>query len=400
MPTSPWQGTSFHDERLGPRDSRERAWLYAKMGWREVKIFVLATAAALALAPLYAPAARAATMVYVGNATSNDVDVMRMDDKTGELTQVQKIALPNKPGGSTPMTVTPDKKFLLVGVRSEPYTVATFAIDPASGKLTHVGDGPLADSMAYIKTDRTGRFLLGASYPGHKVSVNSIGSNGVVGPVKQTIGDIPNAHSIQIDQNNRFVIVPSLGSDTVRLFVFDPATGTLTPNSPDRITLAAKDGPRHFAFDQAEKHVYLITETSAKLYVFDYEKQTGQLTQKQQTDFTVKDYVPGNASWLAADIHITPNGKFLYASVRSTSTISAFKIDPDTGMVSPIGRYPTETFPRGFNIDPSGRFLVAAGQLSGHIMSYAIDQQTGELTILKRYPVGDNPNWVEFVDLP
>jgi 6-phosphogluconolactonase len=364
-----------------------------------VRSFLLA-GTVIAAALLGGVAAQAATMVYVGDADSNDVRVMSMDAATGDLTDLQKVPLPNKPGGSTPMAVSPDKKFLFVGVRSQPYTVATFAIDPSNGKLTHIGDGPLADSMAYIKPDRTGHFLLGASYPGHKISVNPIGANGVVGPVKQTIGDIPNAHSIQLDNANRFVLVPSLGSDTVRQFAFDAKTGTLTPNSPDRITLAPKDGPRHFAFDADDNHVYLITETSAKLYVFDYDKQTGQLSQKQQTDFTVKGYVPSDASWLAADVHMTPDGKFLYSSVRSTSTISAFKIDPGTGMVSPIGRYPTETFPRGFAIDPTGHFLLASGQLSDHVMSYAIDQQTGELTILKRYPVGNNPNWIEFVTLP
>jgi 6-phosphogluconolactonase len=361
--------------------------------------FMIWSAAAAMAAVLAAPA-QAGTVVYISNATSNDVNVMDFDSATGALSDIQKVALPNQPGGSTPMALSPDKKFLFVGVRSKPYTVATFAIDQTTGKLTHVGDGPLADSMAYVMPDRTGHFLLSASYPGAKIAVNPIGANGVVGPVQQTIGDIPNAHSIQLDAANRYAIVPSLGSDTVRQFKFDATTGTLTPNTPDRIAVKPKDGPRHFAFDNDGKTVYLIGETSANLYVFDYDKQTGLLSQKQQTNFTVDGYVPSADSWLASDIHITPNGKFLYTAVRSTSTVAAFKIDPATGLVSPIGTFPTETFPRAFAIDPTGHFLLATGQLSGHVMSYSIDQDTGALTILKRYPVGNNPNWVTFVTLP
>ena len=87
---------------------------------------------------------------------------------------VEKVPIAGieKPAISTPMSVSPDRRFLYVGTRGEPKVAAGFAIDPASGKLRHVASGPLADSLAYIATDRTGRFLLGASYPGHKVTVN------------------------------------------------------------------------------------------------------------------------------------------------------------------------------------------------------------------------------------
>lgn len=354
----------------------------------------------LAMVCLAAGPAQAGTIAYVGNAASNDVSVMELDEDTGELTEVQTVALPNQPGGTTPMAISPDKRFLLVGIRSKPFTVATFAIDHEDGKLTHVGDGPLADSMAYIYPEKTGHFLLSASYPGHKITVSPIGENGVVGAPQQEIDDIPFAHSIQTDAANRFALAPSLGSDSVRQFSFDEASGKLSASSPDRVMVHDKDGPRHFAFDPSGRHVYLLTEASAKLYVFDYDSQNGQLTQKQEADLTVEGYVPSADSWLAADLHMTPNGKFLYTSVRSTSTLSAFRVDAETGMVSEVGTFPTETFPRGFAIDPTGHYLLAAGQLSDHVMAYSIDQDTGALTILKRYAVGDNPNWIEFVTLP
>jgi 6-phosphogluconolactonase len=99
----------------------------------------------------------------------------------------------------------------------------------------------------------------------------------------------------------------------------------------------------------------------------------------------------------AADIHLTPDGKFLYASERTTSALAAFRVDPKTGLLTPIDSYPTEKQPRAFNIDPTGRYLLSVGQLSNSMTSYAIDKATGKLLKLKEYPVGKNPNWVEIV---
>src|SRR5262245_32206339 len=154
----------------------------------------------------------AATLVYVGNAESNEIYVLRLDRASGDLTLVEKVPIPGieKPGISTPMALSPDRRFLYVGTRGEPKVAAGFAIDQATGKLTHVASGPLAESMAYIATDRTGRYLLGASYPGHKVTVNPIGPPGTVQAPTQVLPGYPNAHAIQADAANRHVVVPTL----------------------------------------------------------------------------------------------------------------------------------------------------------------------------------------------
>ncbi len=342
---------------------------------------------------------RAATFVYVGNTDSNEIYVLQLNRQSGDLTVVERVPIPGieKPGNSTPMAVSPDRRFLYAGARGEPKIAAGFAIDPASGKLKHVGSGPLADSLAYIATDRTGRFLLGASYPGHKVTVNPIEPPGTVQPQQLVLLNYPNAHSILADAANRHVLVPTLGNDRINQFTFDAATGKLAPTTSPAAEVKPKAGPRHFRFHPGGKLVYVIGELDGAVYVFDYNAATVDLTQKQTVSALPPDF-QGKPS--AADIHITPDGKFLYASERTSSTLAGFRVDPAKGTLTPIGSVPTEKQPRGFAIDTSGRYLLAVGQLSHGLSSYAIDPACGKLTKLKEYPMGKNPNWIEIVDLP
>jgi 6-phosphogluconolactonase len=340
-----------------------------------------------------------ATFVYVGNAESNEIYVMQLDRQNGDLTVVEKVLIPDviKPGTSTPMAVSSDRRFLYVGTRGEPQIAAGFAIDSSSGKLEHVANGPLADSMAYLSTDRTGRFLLGAFYPGHKITVNPIGPPGTVQPSQQVLPNYPNAHSILADAGNHYVLAPTLGNDLVNQFRFDAATGMLAPNTPPSVRVNKKAGPRHLVFHPNGKFVYVIGETDGLVYVFDYDPVRGQLDEKQTVSALPPDFHGKPAT---ADLHITPDGKYLYGSERTSSTLTGFKIDPANGTLSLIGSVPTEKQPRGFKIDSSGRYLLAVGQLSHRMSSYTIDADSGKLTKLNEYPMGKNPNWVEIVDIP
>jgi len=359
----------------------------------------LALVTTLVAGALMASPGDAATFVYVGNAESNEIYVLQLNPQNGDLTVIETTPIPGieTPGISTPMALSPDHRILYVGTRGEPKIAAGFAIDPSSGKLKFVAAGPLADSLAYISTDRTGRFLLGASYPGHRVTVNPIGSPGRVLPPQQVLENYPNAHSIMADAANRFVLVPTLGNDRINQFAFDATTGKLTPTSSPSVEAKPKAGPRHFVYHPNGKLVYVIAELDATVYVFDYDTATGDLKQKQIVSALPADFQGKPA---AADLHITPNGKFLYGSERVSSTLAGFQVDPAKGTLTPIGSVPTEKQPRGFGIDPSGRYLLAVGQLSHGLSSYSIDQTSGKLTKLKEYPMGKNPNWVEFVELP
>src|SRR5436853_2708978 len=219
------------------------------------------------------------TFVYVGNAESQDISVFHLTDG-GVLEPMATVPIPGpaKPGSTTPLAISPDKRFLFAGLRNEPYSVVTFHIDPVSGELNFVGSGPLADSMAYIVTDRTGRWLLGASYGGNKVTVNPIGQGGLVELVQQTVPTLPGAHAILPDPSNRFVFHTSLGGDVIYQQKFDDKTGTLAPNAPPMIGAPDKSGPRHFRFSPDRKFIYVMTELDATIYVYPYDAAKGLMS--------------------------------------------------------------------------------------------------------------------------
>jgi 6-phosphogluconolactonase len=353
-----------------------------------------------ALATTLAPrAATAETFAYIGNAASNDISVFKLDANSGEMTPVQTAALAGieKPGSSTPLAVSPDRHVLIAGVRSQPFTAVSFAIDAKTGELKQIGSGPLADSMANIAFDHTGKFLFSASYGGNKVAVNPVQANGVVGVPAQVIPTGLNAHAFLPSPDNRFVFATNLGSDQVLAFKFDADTGKLTPNEAATVKTPEKSGPRHFIFHPNGKCIYLLHELNADLAVFAYDADKGTWRETQRTTALPTGF--SGKPW-AADLHITPNGQFLYASERGSNTLAAYRVDATTGQLTTIESVPTETQPRGFNIDPSGRYLAAVGELSNSMTVYTIDQASGRLTKLKSYPVGKQPNWVEFVNLP
>jgi 6-phosphogluconolactonase len=350
---------------------------------------------------LGARAGMAEPFAYVGNADSNDISVFKIADN-GEMTPLQTAAFTgvDKPGSSTPLAITPDHRVLIAGVRSQPFQAVSFAIDPKTGLLSHIGNGPLADSMANIATDRDGKVLFSASYGGNKVALNPLSANGVVGEPKQVIPTGLNAHAFLPSPDNRYVFATNLGSDQVLSFAFDAAAGSLTPSDPPLKT-PEKSGPRHFVFHPNGKFVYLIHELNAEIAAYSYEARSGAWSEIQRTTALPEGFngqEPSQKPW-AADIHITPDGRFLYASERTTNTLTGYKVDASSGMLTTIGSVPTEKQPRGFNIDPTGRYLAAVGELSDGMTVYAIDQSSGALSKLKSYPTGKKPNWVEFLTL-
>jgi 6-phosphogluconolactonase len=348
------------------------------------------------------------TFAYVSNAESKDIHVLRLDPANGDLEPIQRVTL-SAPGPLNPLAVSPDRRFLYGAQREAPYSVSAFAIDQLSGELSFLGASSLMHSTPYIITDRSGRWLFAASYQGSLVSVSPIGRDGFPQPPHQVIRTDANAHSVQIDSANRNVFIPCLGGDVLTQWRFDEVTGKLSANEPPAVKVAKGAGPRHFAFHPNNRIVYLLNELEASVYVYAYDAASGTLSEIQTAlalplDFSGPQFgMPGvstNGGPKAADIHVSPDGRFLYASERTTSTLAAFRIGLASGLLESIGSYPTEKTPRGFNIDPTGHYLLAAGQDSHHLTVYAIDQEAGMLSQLKRYAMGQGPNWVEIHRLP
>lgn len=352
---------------------------------------------------LYSSAMTAATYVYVSNAEDGDIGMYTLQAdgslKPGERSKADKMVMP--------MSISPDKRYLVAATRNKPFTAYTYHIDRGTGALKLIGTGPLAESLPYIAHDRTGRFVLGASYGANLVSVNPVGSDGKVREPVQVIPTARNAHAIRTDNTNRFVFVPHLGTDQVFQFLFDPTSGRLTANTPPVLQLKAGTGPRHLVTSPDNRFVFLLNELTATVSVLSLDAKSGLLAEIASVSALPENtkLVPGaprpqkgrdvsNDIW-ASDLHLTPNGRFLYAAERTSSSIGAFRVDD--GKLSYLGSTPTEKQPRGFAIDPSGRFMVVSGQQSATISSYAIDASSGALKLVGRYPTGKDSNWVSIV---
>jgi 6-phosphogluconolactonase len=338
------------------------------------------------------------TVVYVSNAGSKEVFVLAMDRATGALELIEKTPVPgtDKPSpASLPMATSPDKHFLYAQLRSEPYPVSTFAIDWTTGRLGHLAATPLLDQMAYINTDRTGKFLLAASYVGAKLAIYPINAQSIVeAKATQILDTKPKAHCVVIDAGNKNVYVPVLGGDIVMELKFDPGTGTVLPNGPGEVATKAGAGPRHLTLHPNGKFAYLITETTATIGTYAVDPVSGTLKELQFVNTNEYKEQPA-----ASDIHVTPDGKFLYGAERKTSMLIGYKIDPDKGTLTQIGRFPTEKTPRGFAIDARGKFLLSVGMDSAGMTVYSIDQASGELKPIGHYSMGTQPNWIEIVDV-
>jgi 6-phosphogluconolactonase len=360
---------------------------------------------------LFGAHAQAATFVYVSNSEDGDIGMYTMQSdgslRPGPRFKAEKIVMP--------MTVSLDKRVLVASVRSKPFSAYTYSIDRASGQLTLVGTGPLAESLPYISFDRSGRFLFGASYGAHLVSVNPVGADGRVGAPMQVIPTARNAHAIRADNTNRFVFVPHLGTDQIFQFLFDEKSGRLSANTPPVLQMKQGTGPRHLITSPDNRFVYLLNELTATVTTLSLDPNTGLLAELGSASALPADskLVPGaprgavgapgapvrntdNDIW-ASDLHVTPNGRFLYAAERTSSSIGAFSVDSATGKLTYLGSTPTEKQPRGFQIDPTGRFMVVSGEKSDTLSAYSIDPSSGALKLIGKYPTGKGSNWVEIV---
>lgn len=268
--------------------------------------------------------------------------------------------------------------------------VSAFAVDSKTGGLRFLNQQPsLGGAPCYVTVDATDRFVLVANYVGGNVAVLPVRDDGSLGEatdVQQFAGssinrerqEAPHAHCILLDNTNRHAYACDLGTDKIMLYRFDAKAGKLIPNEAPYARVKAGAGPRHLIFHPRNRYSYVANELDLTVTAFAHNQAKGTL-KELQTISTLPNGLTGAST--SADIHVSPDGKFLYVSNRGHDRLAGFKIDARTGTLSLIAHTPTQgKTPRNFTIDPTGTFLLVANQNSDSIVTFRIDKQTGKLT--------------------
>jgi 6-phosphogluconolactonase len=341
-------------------------------------------------------------MLYVASQDDDKIAVFALDADNGELTRRADIAAP---GGPSVTAISPDRKTLYVGSRTQP-SLASYRIDPATGGLSLLGTAAQADAPTFLAPDRTAHYMLCAYYQGGYVAVYPIAADGTIGAAaidkrETAVG----AHAIGTDPSNRFAFVPHIariqdnvleppkntpGPNVILQYRFDAQTGRLSPNTPHRVEQGDLVGPRHYIHHPSLDVVYFSNEQGCSVTAYRLDRANGTLSSEQ----TISTLTAGHSErTTCSQIHLTPSGRFLYVGNRAVngSSIAAFAIDPTTGHLTAAGHISTEAVPSAFCLDPAGHFLFAAGTASGRLASYRINQQSGALTPLAVAEAGRRP---------
>lgn len=266
--------------------------------------------------------------------------------------------------------------------------VTAYAID-GSGSLEllnmeHTGGaGP-----CHVQVDQTDSYLVAANYFGGSVCLLPIRTDGFLGTrtdfvqhhgssVDPDRQEKAHAHCVMIDRANTLVYACDLGMDAIVVYRIDHATGRLIQQADLTVRAEPGDGPRHFAFHPSEPYAYAVNELGSSVSAYDCDVVTGALTVKQRISALPEAWSGDNT---CADIHVSPDGRFVYASNRGHNSIAAFAVETGTGRLIPLGHTQTRgEIPRNFLITPDGRFLLAANQNSGTIVTFRVDEDSGGL---------------------
>ena len=342
-----------------------------------------------------------ATYVYVAAQDDNKVSIFTMDDASGALTLAGEQSVS---GGPSLLAISPDRRTLYAGHREEP-EISSYRIDPGTGALTQTGSVIPPGQPAFLASDRTGRFLLSSYYADGKAAVHPLGEDGSVGDgPTSVVNTAVGAHAMQTDRSNRFAYVPHIARqndnvleppkntpapNVIYQFRFDESTGALTHNDPPVLAQDDLIGPRHFTFHPTLDVVYFSNEQGCSVSSYRMD-DTGRLT-AMQTVSTLPDGVTERNT--CSQIQFSPDGSLLFVPNRGHNSIASFAVDGD-GRLTPASHVSTEAVPSAFSLDPSGRFVYAAGSATGQLASYRVNGDTGELTPLGAYSVGARPMWV------
>ena len=272
-----------------------------------------------------------------------------------------------------------------VGSLDEPCVVA-YKIEGKlkAAKLTFVNSVAIGDGgAAHIAIDPTGSMILTAQYGGGSTAAFSVNEDGSLKERTALVDHVDetrksHAHWAGFSPDNRFGFVPDLGFDKVIIYKVDPQTAKITPHGAGILPPGA--GPRHMKFHTSSKWAYVLHEHDLAVTVYDYDAKAGTMKAKQTILTVPKDELDDLKAKSCSEIRMHPSGKFVYAANRGHDTITAFRVNQDTGELSEIEReHVRGATPRNFNLDPSGKWLIAAGQQSHNLAVFEVNQETGEL---------------------
>ena len=288
---------------------------------------------------------------------------------------------------------SPDKKNLYtvseLGRNNEPTGfVHAFSINEDLN-LTFIEKYPTnAKSPAHITVDATGTFVFVANYQGGVVMVYERMEEGRLQFLQQLnhsgSGPHPNqnsshTHMVKVSPDNNYLFIPDLGSDKIWSHKIDHSSKSLSKTTQEFGAVVAGAGPRHMDFHPAINIAYVMNELNSTITAFEYNPENdGSLTELQTITTLPSTFTNWNST---ADIHVHPNGQFLYGSNRGHNSIVSYSIDKDSGELSLLSHTSTEgEFPRNFAVSPTGKHLFVANQNTDNITVFELNAETGAVT--------------------
>jgi 6-phosphogluconolactonase (cycloisomerase 2 family) len=334
---------------------------------------------------------------------SKGIYTFRFNMETGENVPLAETEVSNP----SYLTLSADGKFVYaVSEHSDEHAaVSAYTLDKEKGTLHLLNSQPTeGGDPCYVIT--AGKNVITANYTGGSISVLPLQEDGSLLPVSSLIPFTsleldesrqasPHLHCVHLTPEGRYLFAIDLGTDKIYKFVINPQadanTPFLTTGEPDAFPLPAGTGPRHITFAPNGQYAYLINELSGQVTAFTYINGTLNDIQSIAADTL-------NAQG-SADIHISSDGKFLYASNRlKADGIAIFEIDKATGTLTKAGYQLTGIHPRNFIITPNDKFLLVACRDSNVIQIYERNKKTGSLTDSKKDIKLDAPVCVKFAD--
>ena len=333
-------------------------------------------------------------IIYAGTSStkgSKGIYVFQYDRDLGKMTELQTL---NEGMSPNFLTLSPDKKHLYAvfskgTIKDDNGSVMSFTINPSTGFLTKLneqsanGRGP-----AHVSIDPKNRFAYVSNYGDGTLSVYPINKDGSLNNASDVIKHIgssivkgrqegPHVHSTIPSNDGKFIYVSDLGIDKIMIYQVT-SSGKLLPASVPFLDATPGSGPRHFTIHPNGNFAYSAQEISSTIESYKVNKSTGSLTAIERLHMIPDDFTARNS---AADIHFSPDGKFLYASNRGHESLVIYKVNPKNGELSLIGHENTGgKHPRNFMIDKKGEFALTANQNTDNVVIFKRDKATGKLT--------------------